>query len=249
MSNDIFPSNKLVTLDVLSHGISHGINNSINLITLSSDLLREILDDILSRFDPETISTIRGMSITELSKMLQELMNNIYNSSSKINTTSQALVHYLRINETTSVTSYDIRKILHSAVILTEHEICKSSNEFIFEPPQGIIKRTGNQQEILQAIFNCILFLCRYSENKKGSFRISTVIRPTQNNFCILMRHEGCVLSEDDLKIIALNNSAFSQLSVARELIGANSGEFKISQIRSGGTEITLTFTTVRSFY
>jgi hypothetical protein len=135
-------------------------------------------------------------------------------------------------------------------VVLTEYEIRKSSNEFIFEPPQGIIKRTGNQQEILQAIFNCILFLCRCSENKKGLFKISTVIRPEQNNFCILMRHEGCVLSEDDMKMLALsNNNTFPKLAVAKELIGANSGEFEISHTRSGGTEIMLTFTTVSSFY
>jgi hypothetical protein len=248
-------SNKLELLDVLSHGFSHSINNSINLVTLSSDLLRELLDDLMSRFDSSIDMTIRGMSISDLSKMVHQLTDNLLKSSSKINTTSQALVHFLRGSEPIPVSSYDVRKILHAAVILTEHEINKSSYEFIYEPPQGIIKRTGNQHEILQAIFNCIVFLCKCTTAKNGRFVISSTVSPGQNSFIIQMQHDGAMLPENDTKLAALLKSPDKDelsdhpLSVARSLIVKNSGELMVAQARSGGVHISITFTTVSSFF
>jgi hypothetical protein len=249
--NDTIPVNKLDTLDILSHGISHGISNSINLITLSSDLLLEMVDELLSQFDPEAKISIRGMGISELSKLVRQLTENLLKSATRINSTSQALVHYLRGNVEPAPANYDIRKILHTAVLLTEYEILKSSYEFIYEPPQGIIKRTGNQHEILQAIFNCILFLCCNASGRNGRFSITTKIRLEQNNFCIQIQHDVCPLSEEDLNAVIFINNQSSDirhdhpLIVARELITSNSGELEVLHEKSGCVRITITFSSV----
>lgn len=248
---DIIPVNKLDTLDILSHGISHGISNSINLITLSSDLLQEMADELLSQFDPGAKISIRGMSIPELSKLIRQMTDNLLKSGNRISSSTQALVHYLRGNVEPAPTNYDIRKILHTAVLLTEYEILKSSYEFIYEPPQGIIKRTGNQHEILQAIFNCLLFLCSNASGRKGQFSITTKIRQEQNNFCIQIQHDACSLSGENLNAVISANNPNSDirhdhpLFVARELITDNSGEFEVLHDKSGCVRITITFSSV----
>lgn len=250
-SSEIIPVNKLDTLDVLSHGISHGISNSINLITLSSDLLQEMADEFLSQIEPEADISIRGMTIPELSKLVRQLTDNLLKSASRINSTSQALVHYLRENAGPAPANYDIRKILHTAVLLTEYEILKSSYEFIYEPPQGIIKRTGNQHEILQAIFNCILFLCSNASGRKGQFSITTKVRSEQNCFYIQIQHDTCTLSGDNLERVlsaGTQNTNIQQnhpLLVARELIMSNSGEFEVLHDRSGCVRISITLSSV----
>jgi hypothetical protein len=250
-SHDIIPVNKLDTLDVLSHGISHGISNSINLITLSSDLLQEMADELLSQFDPEAKISIRGMNVSELSKLIRQLTENLLKSATRISSTSQALVHYLRGKVEPAPANYDIRKILHTAVLLTEYEILKSSYEFTYEPPQGIIKRTGNQHEILQAIFNCLLFLCSNASGRKGRFSITTKMRLEQNNFCIQIQHDTCPLSGEDLKAVMSANNQISEirhdhpLIVAQELITSNSGDFEVLYDKSGCVRITLTFSSV----
>ncbi len=253
-NSDIIPVNKLDTLDMLSHGISHSTSNSINLITLSSDLLQEMTDELLSQFDPEARISIRGMNIAELSKLIRQMTDNLLKSATRISSSTQALVHYLRSNATPAPANYDIRKILHIAVLLAEYEILKSSYEFIYEPPQGIIKRTGNQHEILQAIFNCLLFLCNNASGRKGQFSITTVVRQEQNNFCIQIQHDACTLSEENLNVLTSLNSQHGDirndhpLSVAKELITGNCGEFEVLYNKSGCVRITITLSSV-NFY
>lgn len=247
------PSNKLEILELLSHGVSHSINNSINLVTLSSDLLGELLGDLLSHFDPTTDMTIRGMSLTELSKLVYQLTDNLLESSSRINSVSQALVQFLRLNKTTSGSSYDFRKVIHAAVTLTEHEIHKSSYEFICEPTQGIIKRTGNQIEILQAVLNCILFLCKSVSGKNGRFSIRSIYKPDQNSFSIEMHHDKAVLPLNDIELRGLlktsdeNRYSNHPLSVAKSLIAANYGDLDIVQDKESGVLISISFSTVSS--
>lgn len=251
---DILPINKLETLDTLSHGISHGINNSLNLITLSSDLLQEMVGELLAHFGPETPITIRGMDISELSKMIHQMTDNLLKSVTRINSISQALVQYLRGNVQPAPANYDIRKLLSTAVSLTEYEIHKTSCEFIYEPPQVIIRRTGDQYEILQAIFNCILFLCSIANGRQGRFSIKTTVRPEQNNFCIQLQHDSCTLSGENLNAVMLpakQNGEYRQshpLSVARTLISMNSGDLEVLHDQSGFVRIIITFSSVRIF-
>lgn len=251
----LVPSNKLEILEILSHGVSHSINNSINLVTLSSDLLGELLGDLLSHFDPTIDLTIRGMSLTELSKLVYQLTDNLLESSSRINTLSQALVQFLRVNKTAPESSYDFRKIIHAAVTLAEHEINRSSYEFICEPSQGIIKRTGNQIEILQAVLNCILFLCKSVSGKNGRFSIRSINRQEQNSISIEMHHDKAVLPLNDIELIDFlktsdeNRNSNHPLSVARSLIVANYGDLDIVQDRAGGVLISVSFSTVSSHY
>lgn len=253
-NRDVIPINKLDTLDILSHGISHSISNSINLITLSSDLLQEVTDELISQFDPEARISIRGMNIAELSKLIRQMTDNLLKSGNRIGSSTQALVHYLRGAIGSEPSNYDIRKILHTAVLLSEYEILKSSYEFIYEPPQGIIKRTGNQLEILQAIFNCLLFLCKNASGRKGRFSITSIVRPEQNNFCIQIQHDACILSgEDLLGAVAGNDQNCSirpghPLAVARELITSNSGEIEMLHDKSGCVRITITFSSVNIY-
>ncbi|HEX2956990.1 MAG TPA: hypothetical protein VHO70_09155 [Chitinispirillaceae bacterium] len=250
--SEIIPANKLDTLDILSHGLTHGINNSINLITLSSDLLRELFDELISHFGPGTETSIRGMAIPDLSKMTQQLTDNLLKSATRVSATSQALVHYLKNNQ--ELSNYDIRKILQTAVLLTEYEILKSSYEFVYEPPQGIIKRTGNQYEILQAIFNCLIFLCSNARGRKGRFSITTKVRPEQNDFCIYIQHDACALSDQDLNVIKQYKGQgyeFQQdhpLSVASSLISMNSGDFEVLHDKSGCVKITITLSSVSTY-
>jgi hypothetical protein len=245
------PSNKLEILEILSHGVSHSINNSINLLTLSSDLLSELIDNIMSHFDPSIDITIKGMSLPDLSRMVHQLIDNFLNSSSRINAVSQALVQCLRINEPNPGSGYDFRKIINTAVTLTEHEINNSSYEFIYDPPSGIIKRTGNQFEILQAVLNCILFLCRCVSGKIGRFSIRSINRPDQNSFSIELHHDKAVLPLNDIGLTDLlktsdtDTTSNHPLSVAKSLIVANCGDLDVLQERAGGVLVRISLSTI----
>jgi hypothetical protein len=246
---EVIKENKFRIFDECSHGVGHDVNNAVNLITLSIDLLREIsteLDSAAQRLDPSL--QIHGMSTDKLSKTINYLSDNISSSALKISTTIQSLFQFSRTESTQSGT-FDVRKMLQAVVTIAECAIRKVSPVLHFEPPQGIIKRTGNPLQIQQALLNCILFLCNNSNANDQPFYITTAIIHNRSEFCITIAHGGCKpLSTDFISAFSNVPSSIHQefsdhpLIIAQSLILTNGGSIMLRSENPSGIEFNISF-------
>jgi signal transduction histidine kinase len=186
---------KMSSLSTLVSGLAHEINNPNNLITLSTDLLKDIWDEVWTFIDnlPQTNPpmTVHGQEKKALHKNVINLLSNILSGSDRINRTISVIRDFIRIDLNEKKTDCDLPSIINSAVLTTNSIIKKSTENLNLIIENDIPPIKGFQQLIQQAFINIINNACEALTETSQKITILMSYQTEANSIIITISDEG----------------------------------------------------------
>ena len=154
------PSDKMPSFDTLISGVAHEINNPNSLISLSTDLLKDIWDEVWTIINNQPQAdipiTVLGQEKGALHKNVTNLLNNIQSGSDRINRIISAIRDFIRIDLNEKKTDCDLPSIINSAVLTSDGLTKKNIENFNLIIGNDIPRIKGFQLLILRAFVNII---------------------------------------------------------------------------------------------
>jgi signal transduction histidine kinase len=245
-------ADKMSSLNTLVSGIAHEINNPNNLISLSTDLIKDIWEEVWIFIDnlPQTNPPmlVHGQDKKALHKNVVSLLSNIISGSDRINRTISAIREFVRIDLNEKKTDCDLPSIINSAVLTTNSIIKNSTENFnlIIGPDIPLIK--GFQQLIQQAFINVINNACEALTERSQNITISMSLQSETNSIVITISDEGEGIAPKNTSLIfdpfftTRRNKGHLGLglSVAFSIVHKHKGSMEINSEHGYGTMVIM---------
>jgi len=249
---------QITVLNTLISGIAHEINNPNNIISLSTDLVRDIWGEVFDYIENNTMDSsdifIHGQDIGSLSLNVKNLLDNILSSSDRINRTISAMREFVRIDSTEKITECDIIPIVKSSLMLCDDIISKSTSDFIVQYDQDIPHVMAYLRLVQQAIVNVVNNACEALTERSQKIILSVRYQRKTDSVLIIITDEGQGIASDILNQIY--NPFFTTkrnrgnlglgLSVTQTIMIKNRGSISIESKHGFGTIVVLRFPAVQ---
>lgn len=248
----LIQADKMSSLGILVSGVAHEINNPNNLIMFNSDILEEIIQDLLpilneyAESHPET--KVGGLSLEAIEKQLPSLFKGITSGSERIKTIVQNLKNFMRSDSGELDQIVHINKVVEDGVMIVENLIKKSTTRFSLELAPEIPELIGNGQQIEQVIINLLTNACQALHNPDKAITVTTLYRSKQKAVEVIVQDEGEGISPENLKRIM--DPFFTTkrdtggtgigLSVSYSIVEAHQGKLTFESKVNQGTKVTL---------
>jgi signal transduction histidine kinase len=249
-------ADKISSLSTLVSGLAHEINNPNNLISLSTDLLKDIWDEVWAFIDnlPQTspAMAVHGQEKKALHKNVVNLLSNILSGSERINRTISAIRDFIRIDLNEKMTDCALSSIINSAVLTTDSIIKKSTENFNLIIETDIPPIKGFQQLIQQAFINIINNACEALTETSQKITILMSSQTETNSIIITISDEGEGIAPRNTPLIfdpfftTRRNKGHLGLglSVAFSIVHKHKGCMEITSVHGFGTTVIMKFPT-----
>jgi PAS domain S-box-containing protein len=243
-------ADKMASLGTLASGIAHEINNPNNLIMLSTDLLKELWDEIQPIINKYYMNTDNRQTDqnSEMIQNIPQLFENIIGGSERIGLIINALKDFIKIDVTNAPTEFNINNVIESALYMTDNLIKKSSGTLVVSLTPDLPDITGISQQIQQALINLITNACQAQIDINHTISITSEINEHKKMIQVSITDEGEGIPEENLSQIM--NPFFTTrrtkgniglgLSVTYNIIRNHNGTLHFSSIPGFGTKATL---------
>jgi len=243
---------QMTVLSTLISGIAHEINNPNNLISLSTDLLKEIWSEVIefigSQGIPEDKLLIHGNDLDSLNQNIRNLLDNILYSSDRINRTISAIRDFVRIDSSENMTECSIPSIVKSSLLLCDDLIKKHTDEFIVHYASDIPRTKAYLRMLQQTIVNIVKNACEALTDRTQKITLSVVYQKETNSISINISDEGHGIAPENMDQIynpffttrRSNGHLGLGLSITQAIIHKHNGSISISSEHGYGTSVTL---------
>lgn len=158
LQQKLIHANKMTSLGTLVSGVAHEINNPNNFIMFNSSLLVDFWSDIFDHLDDKTPGqSIGNMTLAEFRSDIEELMHGIINGSERIKNIVQDLKGFAKTESSGYSERLNIENTLRTSVRILEHQISKTTGNFIMDIAPGLPDVNGNEQKLEQVFINILM--------------------------------------------------------------------------------------------
>lgn len=248
-----FSSDRMNSLSALVSGMAHEINNPNNLIVLSTDILREIWDEISQivdkHFEINENFTVHGIKRDMLNQNVLNLINNILSGSDRITKTISAIKDFIRIDWNERKTECDIVSIIRSAILTCNKSLQETTDNFEFSSDPDIPRIKCFSQLIHRAIVNIINNACQALTDRSQKIEVRIMYIPASTDIKIIIADEGRGIVPEDVKLIF--DPFFTThrdkgrpglgLSLSYSVIKMHDGRIELDSQCGSGTTVTIT--------
>jgi signal transduction histidine kinase len=199
-------ADKMTSLSTLVSGMAHEINNPNNLIMLSTDILREVWDEIWplveSQYQQNDRFTIHGENKDSLNQNVLGLFDNILSGSERISKTITAIRDFIRDDTGDKKVVFDIQKTMQSAISITDALIkrCCDNFQYVCDPQISFVY--GYQRQIQQAFINLITNACQALTEKSQKISIAVSVLEESQMVCMSITDEGEGIAPENMNFL-----------------------------------------------
>ncbi len=248
----------IAALSTLISGIAHEINNPNNIISLSTDLVRDIWNEVYEYIESNTLDSsdivIHGQDIASLSQNVRNLLDNILSSSDRIDRTISAIRDFVRIDSTEKMTDCNIVSIIKSSLMLCDDIIRKSTSDFIVQYDHDIPHVMAYLRLVQQAIVNVIKNACEALTERSQKITLSVQYKKETNSVLLSITDEGQGIASDTLPQLYIpffttkrnRGNPGLGLSVTQSIMNKHKGSISIESKHGFGTTVVLRFPAVQ---
>jgi PAS domain S-box-containing protein len=249
---------QMTVLTTLISGIAHEINNPNNIISLSTDLVRDIWGEVYEYIESNTMDSseifIHGQDIASLSQNIRNLLDNIISGSDRINRTISAIRDFVRIDSTEKMTDCNIVSIIKSSLMLCDDIITKSTSDFVVEYDHDIPHVMAFLRLVQQAIVNVVKNACEALTERSQKIVLSVRYQRETNSVLLSITDEGQGIATDTLPQIYTpffttkrnRGNLGLGLSVTQAIMNKHKGSITIDSKHGFGTTVVLRFPAVQ---
>lgn len=257
-NNSMQQIDNIAVLGTLVSGIAHEINNPNNIISLSTDLVRDIWNEVYEYIESNTMDSsdivIHGQDIASLSQNVRNLLDNILSSSDRIDRTISAIRDFVRIDSTEKMTDCNIVSIIKSSLLLCDDIIRKSTSDFIVQYDHDIPHVMTYLRLVQQAIVNVITNACEALTERSQKITLSVQYRKETNSVLLRIADEGQGIASDTLSQLFIpffttkrnRGNPGLGLSVTQSIMNKHKGSISIESKHGYGTTVVLRFPAVQ---
>lgn len=245
-SEQLLHADKMASLGILVSGIAHEINNPNNFISMNSNLLQKIWEDvkpILNQYyDEHGDFALGGMSYKKFVEKIDKSYEGIKIGSERIKKIIDNLNNYSRY-PSKEYKKISLNEVVEVAISITNNFIKKSTNNFSVNYSKGFPLVYGSLNRLEQVVINLINNACQSLRNTDESIIIRTY---EENSRAIIeVDDEGEGIDEKDLKHIfdpfyttkRAKGGTGLGLSISYNIVKNHNGEFKIESEKGKGTK------------
>ncbi len=191
----------LAQLGQLSAGIAHEINNPNNVILSSSQMIRDIWEDIgkiLLRYYEENGDFLAGgIPFLRLEEEMPRIITRVMECSQRISDIVANLKNYVCSDEGHTDERVDINKTIRSAFSILRRQIESCTDNFGLILAEDLPAIRGNGNALCQVIINVIMNSLQSLPEKKCGVFVTSGYHDAENSVIIQIRDEGCGMSQE----------------------------------------------------
>lgn len=249
---------QMTVLTTLISGIAHEINNPNNIISLSTDLVRDIWSEVYEYIESNTMDSseifIHGQDIASLSDNVRNLLDNILSGSDRINRTISAIRDFVRIDSTEKMTDCNIISIIKSSLMLCDDLITKSTSDFVVQYDHDIPHVMAYLRLVQQGIVNVVKNACEALTERSQKIVLSVRYHRETNAVLLHITDEGQGIAADTLPQIYTPFYTTKRnrghlglgLSVTQAIMNKHKGSISVDSRHGFGTTVVLRFPAVQ---
>lgn len=268
--NQLIQSEKMASLGILVAGLAHEINNTINYISVSSEGLKAVVEDLLriiKEYEEVSVQNViekldsiikvkQELHYTELVKEAEELTHNIATGAEQTAEIVRGLRNFSRMDGG-QIEQVDIHEGLDSTLIVlfsTYKTVAQIEKNYQYLPKIKCSPSKLNQV-FMNIIGNAIdAVASRFGENpEKGKIKISTEFVKESNQVLISIQDNGIGVSKET------NNKIFEPFFTTKEIgkgtglglaislgiVESHGGTLSFDSVENKGTEFKIYLPTV----
>ncbi|MGD9808749.1 MAG: ATP-binding protein [Deferribacterales bacterium] len=246
MQQKLIHANKMTSLGTLVSGVAHEINNPNNFIMFNSSLLVEFWDSIYKEFTGRGITEVDGMPLEELRSDIEKLMEGIGNGSERIKNIVQDLKGFAKHETSDSFEPVDLCASVTTAIRILEHQINKSTENFVVNICCEGIKVNAIKQKLEQVLINILMNALEAIVSNTDLVEVSVLC---QDGACVInVIDEGVGIPKDNLDRVTDPFFTTRQgeggtglgLSIAYSIIQEHKGSIEIHSEEGKGTVVKI---------
>jgi len=157
LQQKLIHANKMTSLGTLVSGVAHEINNPNNFIMFNSSLMIDFWKDVFDLLKEKGVEKLGELDVEEFQHDVDDLMNGIVNGSERIKNIVQDLKGFARTEKSDSFERVSMNEVLGTSVRILEHQIGKSTENFVFNISEDVSDVRGNIQKLEQVFINIIM--------------------------------------------------------------------------------------------
>ncbi len=249
LKEQLFQSNKLVTLGTLVAGTAHEINNPNNSILLAGRTLERYCNDLLPILDHYAdICGDFAMGATSYSEergKVSSSIEQICRNSHRISSIIRHLKNYGRKDSDGVVSDVNINSVVNDSIEILSREVERSTEKFDVDLDSTIPRVRGIYQQLEQVVVNLLQNACQAVKEKSGSVSISTSYSHRENSVMIVVADTGIGMDEETQ--MNMFESFFTRktdqggtglgLFVSQRIISEHNGKIRIESELDRGTK------------
>jgi PAS domain S-box-containing protein len=248
----LIQTDKMKSLGVLVSGVAHEINNPNNLVMFNTDLVTQIVKDILPLLD-EFISnnpgrTISNLSYAETRMELLHLLEGVSIGSMRIKEIVSNLKEFVRGDAGNMNQEFCINNLVESTLLIVGNHVRQCTHRFSVELDKNIKATRGNIQQIEQVIINLVTNACDAILDREQAIRIQTYMNIENDTVCAVVSDEGEGIPEEQLKQVfdpffttkRDKGGTGLGLYISYNIIQAHKGNLLIESEVGKGTTVTI---------
>lgn len=250
MHAKLIHANKMTSIGTLASGVAHEINNPNNFILFNSNLLSDVWKDasmVLDRYHREHGEfSIGGLSYSEVSEVLPELLSGITEGSRRIKGIVDSLRDFSRAGKAGAEGLLDVNRAVKASVSILSSQISKFTDNFHVICGDKIPLIKGNEQKIEQVVVNLVMNAVQALPDCKKGVWVYTVHDVNEGVVAIKVRDEGEGMPVEVLERITepFFTTKFDTggtglgLSISYSIIKEHGGSLEFSSLPGEGTTV-----------
>lgn len=250
MHAKLIHANKMTSIGTLASGVAHEINNPNNFILFNSNLLLDVWKDASSilegYFREHGEFSIGGLSYSEASEALPELLNGITEGSRRIKEIVDNLRDFSRTAKAGVEGSLDVNRATKASVSMLSFQISKFTDNFHVICGENIPLIKGNEQKIEQVVMNLVMNAIQALSDRKKGVWVHTLYDANKGEVEIKVSDEGVGMREEMLERITEpffttksdTGGTGLGLSISYSIIKEHGGSLEFSSRPGEGTTV-----------
>jgi PAS domain S-box-containing protein len=196
-------ADKLASIGALVAGVAHEVNNPNQAVTLNSRFLAEGLPALfaLAETQEQADDSIRvaGLSYGEFKKAAASSLEEIGQSTIRIDRIVQELKSFVRSESKGEEDSTDINQVVRTVTDMCRHLIRQSTNNFRLALAEHLPPVAADRIHLEQVMLNLVQNACQSLPDRSRALTVSTARDPAGNRVTVEVRDQGIGIPEEDI--------------------------------------------------
>lgn len=248
----LLEADKMAAVGTLASGIAHEINNPNGLLLLNLDFLRDMLRDIRPHLDAIFATgddfRLAGIPWSKLRHQYGAILEDSLEASGHIRDIVNDLKEFVRKDESTENTCFDLDEVLEHSLRFVRNMIRKCTNHCRMKRARHLPQVNGNPRKIGQVMINLIINACQALENREQGLLLETGLNPEGNEVFFRCTDEGRGIAAANISRLCepffttkrAEGGTGLGLSISAAIIESHGGHLAFTSSEGHGTTVTL---------
>ena len=195
-AEELYQTDKMITLGTLVSGVAHEINNPTNFITLNAPLLREAwqgASEILEeQYQQKGDFYLGRFKYSVLRERMEQLFDGVFDGANRIKRIVASLKDFARPDPSDMNQQVNVNDVIRNAITLLKNPLDKRVKRLSVAYDKDSPLIIGSAQKLEQVLINLIQNSLDALNDPEKAVHVSSQYDSAQQDIVIEVRDEGC---------------------------------------------------------